>query len=100
MDNYQVLNQFKQIDLIDRKDEMLLLLFTGMVITGLLAYSNHLQTQKLIAQAYIASGQVNSMYWQKETALESKEIAELKTLHITREFEQYKQQTNAKTQIN
>lgn len=99
MDNYQVLNQFQQIDLIDRKNEMLLLFCGGMLITGLIAYSYHLQNQKLKAQAYIAAGQVNVMYWQKEAALEAKEIAEAQARHHKNEHEKIKQQLNTKAQI-
>lgn len=99
MDNYQVLNQFKQIDLVDRKNEMLLLLLGGVVITGLLAYSYHLSNQKLIAQNYMMAGQVNSMFYQKEAALEAKEIAEAQALRHKNENEKIKQQVNAKAQI-
>lgn len=99
MTNTQFIDYNCQLASINSKNEILLILCGGVVITGLLAYSYYLQNQKLIAQAYQTAGHVQVMYAQKEAALEDKEIAELQTLHITREFEHYKQQTNAKIQI-
>lgn len=99
MNNFEFMSHYQQINSIQSKNEMLLILGGAVVITGLLAYSYYLQTQKLKAQAYIAAGQVNVMYWQKEAVQEALEISEAQTLHYKSEFEKIKQQVNAKIQI-